>query len=147
MKISDEGLAFIYQYYPLELEAVPDETTGGTPWRIGYGHTGAVKKGDRITQKNAESHLRQDIVKFEFFVNNALAIETSQHQFDALVSLAYCIGIGNFVESTLIRKHNASCFQCAAAQFAAWRNAPGGRELRMKEREVYYYGYPTEQPE
>ncbi|KAF2282418.1 hypothetical protein GH714_044103 [Hevea brasiliensis] len=42
-----------------------------------------------------------------------------------MVSLAYNIGLGNFTKSTLLRKHNAKCWQCAAAQFGVWRNAGG----------------------
>lgn len=80
-------------------------------------------------------------------VKSMLEVETTENQIEALCSLAAAIGLRDFSESTLLRKHNAGCFQCAAAQFAAWRNAPGGRELRMKEREIYYYGYTREQPE
>ena len=29
-------------------------------WTIGYGHTGGVKKGDKITQKEAEEFLLED---------------------------------------------------------------------------------------
>lgn len=80
-------------------------------------------------------------------VRNIVVVPTAQHQIDAMCSLAAAIGLDTFSKSSLIRKHNQNCFQCAAAQFAAWRNAPGGRELRMKEREIYYYGYPAEQSE
>jgi lysozyme len=30
-------------------------------WTIGYGHTGGVKPGDRITQAQAKSLLRRDV--------------------------------------------------------------------------------------
>lgn len=79
-------------------------------------------------------------------VREMVAVPTAQHQIDAMCSLAAAIGLDTFSKSSLIRKHNQNCFQCAAAQFAAWRDAPGGRELRMKEREIYYYGYTQEQP-
>lgn len=32
-------------------------------WTIGYGHTGGVKKGDKITQKEAEDLLLQDTLE------------------------------------------------------------------------------------
>lgn len=80
-------------------------------------------------------------------LRSMLAVPAADWQFEAMCSLAAAIGLDTFSKSSLIRKHNQSCFQCAAAQFAAWRNAPGGRELRMKEREIYYYGYPAEQSE
>ncbi len=142
MKISQKGIDLIKQFEGVSLKAYPDPGTGGEPWTIGYGHTGGVKKGDAITQAQAEDLLRKDLIKFEAGVSNALTAETTQNQFDAMVSLAYNIGLGNFTKSTLLRKHNARCWQCAAAQFGVWRNA-GGKVMnglirrRAAERELY----------
>ncbi len=142
MKISQKGTDLIKQFEGVSLKAYPDPGTGGEPWTIGYGHTGGVKKGDVITQAQAEEFLRNDLIKFETGVSNALTVETTQNQFDAMVSLAYNIGLGNFTKSTLLRKHNANCWQCAAAQFGVWRNA-GGKVMnglirrRAAERELY----------
>ncbi len=142
MKISQEGIDLIKQFEGVSLKAYPDPGTGGEPWTIGYGHTGGVKKGDVITQAQAEELLSKDLIKFEAGVSNALTVETTQHQFDAMVSLAFNIGLGNFTKSTLLRKHNAKCWQCAAAQFGVWRNA-GGKVMnglirrRAAERELY----------
>jgi len=142
MKTSQKGIDLIKQFEGVSLKAYPDPGTGGEPWTIGYGHTGGVKKGDAITQSQAEDLLRKDLIKFETGVSNALKVETTQYQFDAMVSLAYNIGLGNFTKSTLLRKHNAKCWQCAAAQFGVWRNA-GGKVMnglirrRAAERELY----------
>lgn len=142
MKISQKGIDLIKQFEGASLKAYPDPGTGGEPWTIGYGHTGGVKKGDAITQAQAEDLLRKDLIKFESGVSNALTVETTQSQFDAMVSLAFNIGLGNFTKSTLLRKHNAKCWQCAAAQFGVWRNA-GGKVMnglirrRAAERELY----------
>lgn len=142
MKISQKGIELIKQFEGINLKAYPDPGTGGEPWTIGYGHTGGVKKGDVITQAQAEELLRKDLIKFEDGVSNALTVETTQHQFDAMVSLAFNIGLGNFTKSTLLRKHNSKCWQCAAAQFGVWRNA-GGKVMtglirrRAAERELY----------
>lgn len=142
MKISQKGIDLIKQFEGVSLKAYPDPGTGGEPWTIGYGHTGGVKKGDVITQAQAEDLLRKDLIKFEAGVSNALTVETTQQQFDAMVSLAFNIGLGNFTKSTLLRKHNAKCWQCAAAQFGVWRNA-GGKVMnglirrRAAERELY----------
>ncbi|KAF2282485.1 hypothetical protein GH714_044091 [Hevea brasiliensis] len=120
-----------------------DPGTGGAPYTAGYGHTGPdVKPGMNVTQAMADKWFDQDVAKFENGVSNALTVETTQNQFDAMVSLAYNIGLGNFTKSTLLRKHNAKCWQCAAAQFGVWRNA-GGKMMtglirrRAAERELY----------
>ena len=52
-----------------------------------------------------------------------------QCQFDALVCLAYNIGLGNFRTSTLVRKLNAGDIDGAAQQFAVWNKA-GGQVMR-----------------
>jgi len=142
MKISQKGIDLIKQFEGVSLKAYPDPGTGGEPWTIGYGHTGGVKKGDVVTQAQAEELLHKDLIKFEAGVSNALTVETTQNQFDAMVSLAFNIGLGNFTKSTLLRKHNAKCWQCAAVQFGVWRNA-GGKVMnglirrRAAERELY----------
>jgi len=67
---------------------------------IGYGHTGAdVKAGMTITQAQAENLLKQDLQKFEGYVNNRVYVPVTdslnQNQFDALVSFAFNCGQGN----------------------------------------------------
>jgi len=50
---------------------------------------------------------------------------TTQDQFDAMVSLAYNIGVNAFSKSTLLKKHVAGDFVGAASQFAVWNKADG----------------------
>ena len=47
--ILPEGSALIREFEGLELTAYPDPGTGGEPYTIGYGHTGGVLPGDKIT--------------------------------------------------------------------------------------------------
>lgn len=143
MKLSQKGKDLIKSFEGLELRVYPDLGTGGAPYTAGYGHTGPdVKPGMNVTQAMSDKWFDQDVAKFENGVSNALTVETTQNQFDAMVSLAYNIGLGNFTKSTLLRKHNAKCWQCAAAQFGVWRNA-GGKVMtglirrRAAERELY----------
>ena len=72
-------------------------------WTIGYGHTRGVKSGQIITEKQAESLLRGDLLSSEEFVNN-LGLSLSQGQFDALVDFAYNLGTGSLSRSTLLKK-------------------------------------------
>jgi GH24 family phage-related lysozyme (muramidase) len=80
--------------------------------------------------------------KFKDGVSSLITSPTTQGQFDAMVSLAYNIGIGNFGKSTLLKKHNARCYTCAADQFRVWNRANGKvmnglTKRRAAEREVY----------
>lgn len=108
-----------------KLTAYPDPATGGAPWTVGVGHTGPeVKRGMVITDAQSAAYLIADLAKFEAGVTG-LAPVTTQAQFDALVSLAFNIGLGNLGKSTLIRKHNAGDYDGAARQFVVWNRAAG----------------------
>ena len=70
---------------------------------IGYGHTGKdVREGDRITPYWAEQLLLLDLKTFEMAVRR-LKVARTQGQFDALVSLAFNIGVGRLTRSALLK--------------------------------------------
>lgn len=126
MKLSQAGKDLIKSFEGLELRVYPDPATGGAPYTAGYGHTGSdVKPGMKVTQAMADAWFDKDVQKFEEGVSALLKVTTAQAQFDAMVSLAYNIGLGNFSKSTLLKKHNAKCWSCAAGQFLVWNKAAG----------------------
>lgn len=142
MKLSQRGIDLIKQFEGYSSRAYPDPATGGAPWTIGYGTTKGVKPGMVITAQQAEKMLRDDVAKFESGVSSLITAPTTQGQFDAMVSLAYNIGLGNFGKSTLLKKHNARCYTCAADQFRVWNRANGKvmnglTKRRAAERQVY----------
>lgn len=73
---------------------------------IGYGHTGPdVTEGKVITAAEAVALFNRDADRFAASVEKALpGAVLKPRQFDALVSLAYNIGLGNFRKSTLRAK-------------------------------------------
>lgn len=77
---------------------------------IGYGHTGPdVKPGMEITAPQAVALFNDDVDKFARSVEASLAgVSLKQKQFDAVVSLAYNIGLGGLKKSTLYRKVKAN---------------------------------------
>jgi lysozyme len=127
MQISDAGIALIKQFEGCELKAYPDPATGGDPWTIGVGHTGAdVKPGLVITDERAEELLRKDLEKFERAVEQAVGDALlEQQQFDACVSLAFNIGGANFRSSTLVSLLKEGDTDGAAQQFVRWNKAAG----------------------
>lgn len=142
MKLSQKGIELIKQFEGYSSKAYPDPATGGAPWTIGYGTTKGVKPGMVITAQQAEKMLRDDVAKFESGVSSLITAPTTQGQFDAMVSLAYNIGLGNFGKSTLLKKHNSRCYTCAADQFRVWNRANGKvmnglTKRRAAERQVY----------
>jgi len=128
MNISESGLDFIISREGMILRAYPDPATGGDPWTIGVGRAHGVKEGDTCTEEQAREWLREDCETAEKCINNSVGVTLSQNQFDALVSLIFNIGCGNFRKSTLLRKLNEGDDAGAAEQFKVWNKA-AGREM------------------
>lgn len=90
MKTSQAGIDLIKKYEGCRLEAY--KCPAGV-WTIGYGHTGGVTNGQKITQEKADELLHADIEKFEKKVDAYMdKYKWAQNEFDALVSFAYNIG-------------------------------------------------------
>lgn len=68
---------------------------------IGVGHVKGVKMGMRITQKQADEFLKQDLSDACNYVNKQHVCKT-QGQFDALVDFAFNLGTGSLAHSTLL---------------------------------------------
>ena len=93
---------------------------------VGWGSTGPdITMGLVWTQAQCDERFAADLAKFAAGVSAAVTGETAQNQVDAMVSLAYNIGVGAFKSSTLLRKHNVGDFAGAQAQFAVWNKQAG----------------------
>lgn len=97
---------------------------------IGYGHTGPdVKVDTKITEEQADKLLVMDVLnKAAYYVDTFVKVDLNQSHYDALVSLVFNIGGGNFRASTLLRKLNNWDYEGAAAEFPKWRKG-GGKVL------------------
>jgi len=136
VKVDASGERLIKSFEGCKLAAYPDPATGGDPWTIGYGATGpGIVKGVIWTQAQADERFTQDIAKFAAKVDALIGFApTTQGQFNAMVSLAYNIGTGNFGNSTLLRLHKAKDYSGAADQFIRWCNANGKRMTGLTRR-------------
>ncbi|MDV3457866.1 lysozyme [Sphingomonas sp. HF-S4] len=124
--------------------AYPDPGSGGDPWTIGWGSTGPdIKPGVVWNQQQCDDRLASDVDSFATKVAAAIgSAATSQHQFDAMVSFAYNVGVGNLSSSTLLKLHKQGDFAGAQAQFARWNKAagkvlPGLTKRRAAEAALY----------
>lgn len=147
------AVALIQRFEGCRLQAYPDPGTGRDPWTIGWGSTTdekgqAIKPGQIWTQERADARLKEEV---RVFGNKVAALldgaPTTQQQFDAMVSLAYNIGIRALADSTLLRMHKDHDYAGAAGQFARW-NKSGGRVLAglVKRRDAearVYKGLPA----
>lgn len=96
---------------------------------IGYGHTGSdVTKGMKITADYAETLFRKDIAPIEAWVNKTVKVPITQGQFNAIVDLAFNVGIGAVEKSTLMRMLNSGNYLGAGVQLLRWIYS-AGKEL------------------
>lgn len=148
-KVGPAGLALIKDFEGLAkvrpdglVEAYPDPGTGGAPWTIGWGATGAdIGPGTVWTRGQCDARLAIDVARHAADVVRALGdAPTTQAQFDALVSFHY--NTGAIGRATLTRKHIAGDFAGAALEFMRWNRA-GGRVMagltRRREAEARLY--------
>lgn len=139
LKISPRGIELVKQFEGCKLTAYVCPAGVLT---IGYGSTGPhVKAGMKIDGAQANTLLLKDLERFEAGVNR-LSKKHTQGQFDALVSFAFNLGLGNLERSTLLKLHNAGKHTEAADQFKRWNKA-GGKVLagltRRREAEAALY--------
>ena len=129
-------------------EAYPDPGTGGAPWTIGWGATGAgIRPGVAWTQMQCDARLARDLERYAHDVARAIgAAPTTPNQFDALVSFHY--NTGAIAKATLTRLHKQGRFAEAAGQFSKWVYAGGHRlpglvRRRAAEAKLYSGGIPA----
>lgn len=132
--MSDDGLAILKYFESCRLESYWD--ADGKVWTIGWGDTGPdVLKGLRITQAEADARLQRRLAnEFVPGVLSGLTRSATKGQFDAMVDLAYNVGVAAFKGSTLLRKFNAGDIDGAEAEFKRWNRSDGKVLLGLKRR-------------
>jgi lysozyme len=145
-KIGANGLNIIKKYEGFM--ASPYKCPAGIP-TIGYGATYypngvKVKLTDKpITLKEADTLLLNMVKHYEQGVDSFTTDLVSQNQFDALVSIAYNIGVNALKNSTLIKKVNADpSDKTIRAEFMKWNKGggkvlPGLTKRRTEEANLY----------
>ena len=145
MKISNKGLELIKEFEGFSANAylcpakIPTIGYGNTFWEDGR----KVRIGEQISKSKALELL-------EFVANKDFAdkifplikVQINQNQFDAMVSLAYNIGVGAFSNSTLLKRVNVKDFLGAANEFLKWDKSNGKPLLgltrrRQREKELF----------
>lgn len=137
-KIGQAGLNLIKQFEGCRLTAY--QCSAGV-WTIGYGHTAGVYKGMKISQAQADAFLKQDIAKFEKYINNPSYVpfteQLNQNQFDALVSFAFNLGQGNVKKLCVGRNINQIPSAMQKYCKAAGKTLPGLQRRRKAEVALY----------
>ena len=97
-------------------------------WTIGVGHTKGVKQGQTISEAQAISLLKGDLLPCENYVNN-LGVCKTQAEFDAIVDFAFNLGTAALGRSTLLKYiRQGKPEQYIRGEFAKWVKS-GGKTL------------------
>ena len=147
MKLDSKGYDLIKEFEGFS--NIPYKCSANIP-TIGYGNTfypdgKRVSMLDKqITKEYADEIFKNVADNFAFKVSKLIKSKVTQNQFNALVSFAYNVGIGNLEKSTLLKLVNINPNDAMIAkQFLRWNKAKG-KELkgltnrRIKESALYY---------
>lgn len=119
-------------------------------WTIGYGMT-VWPSGERVkpqeelreveASKLVESHIEREILPQ---MADLVKVPLNENQYNALVSFIYNLGIGNFAQSTLLKKLNKKDYDGAADELLRWTKANGvelqGLVNRRKQERAMFLG-------
>jgi lysozyme len=106
-------------------------------WTIGYGITAEAgigvtpARGMRVTQAEAETHLRRALDKFASEIRPAITAPINPNEFGAFLSLAFNIGSTKFRSSSALRHFNAGDKAKAAGAIKLWNKATVNGKLTV----------------
>lgn len=110
-------------------------------WTIGYGHTGGVTEGQKISQAQAEAYLRADLEKYEKKVEKyAGTYRWTQNEFDAMVSFAYNLGSIDKLTADGTRAKAVVAEKILLYNKADGKELAGLTKRRQAERELFLSG-------
>lgn len=127
-KISKNALSKLKSYESFKDKAY--KLPGEKYWTIGYGHNGPdVSPYDKIDRQQAEQLLAKDLNEFEYVISKNVKVPLTQNMFDALVMFTYNVGIGAFLQSTLLKKLNSGDYEGAKNEFYRWNKGSNKQVL------------------
>jgi len=146
MKVSDKGVLEIAEHEGI-VPAPYLDSVG--VWTFGVGHTAAAggvnpAKMQRGMPANLDRAIdealdvfKQDLVKYEKRVNEAIKVPLKQHEFDALVSFDF--NTGGIHRARLTQAINAGEYD-APKHFFGWMRPPELRKRRTAEERLFVTG-------
>ena len=147
MPLTPEGWTLLKTWEGCRLSAYPDPASGGAPWTIGYGHTGADVGPDlTITQHQADAFLQKDVAHAASAVERLLpGVALLPRQHDALISFCFNVGVGALETSTLRKRLLAgeSVPLVLREELPRWCKGPHGPVEGLKRRRAAEVAHAT----
>lgn len=132
LKISREGIILIKSFEGFRPHAVRRDDGR---WVIGYGHTLSAREGGVVSENDAELLLQYDLLPVANALND-VAGPLNQHQFDALASFAFSVGLDRFQSSDVLSRLTSGAQGEAADAIVGWTEpTPTDTPLRRRAAE------------
>lgn len=126
----NESVGLVRKWEGLSLKAYPDPATGGEPYTIGFGHTGADVDVDTVwTIEQCCFNLCRTVYRLSSFIDGVVTVPITCGMRAALISFSYNLGRSSLKRSTLLVELNSGDYVSAAEQFPRWVYA-GGKKMR-----------------
>ncbi len=120
----------------LRLTAYPDPLSHGAPWTIGYGHTGGVTPGEKITTDDATALEAADVQRVEAGLDASIpwwrGLNPARQ--DVIVDMAFNLGVAKLTGfQTFLRLVRTGDYHGAAQDglHTAWAIQVKGRAHRL----------------
>lgn len=134
-KVSREGVVLLKSFEGFRARAERD----AEGWVIGYGHRRSAREGLTVGEADAELLLQYDLLPVVSALN-ALPVALNAHQFDAVASFAFSVGIARFLASDVHARLSEGQPDAAAEALLAWSEpspAVAGLRRRAAERALF----------
>lgn len=125
LALSTAGIQIIKTHEGFSPTAYPDPTHGWKVPTIGYGTTEGVRRGDRITEPEAERRLLSYVNKNLPTFRRCTKVPLTQKEFDLYVDFYYNIGASAYCGSTLVKYLSSGNYRAAADQVLRWKFSNG----------------------
>ncbi len=147
MDISDKGILEIAEHEGI-VPAPYFDSVGVATWGVGHTHAAgglnpammgmAMPTNVDAAIKEVLAVFRVDLASYVQRVNDALTVEVSQHEFDALVSFDF--NTGGIHRAKLTKHLNAGSRTKSAKAFMGWLRPPEIRKRRTAEMNLFITG-------
>jgi lysozyme len=121
----------------------------GAPWTGMYGDTLDIREGDTFTREEAEQRLALRLERdYLTPMRRALKVQPSPNQLAGMACLAWNIGVGAFLKSTVLKCHNRSDFSAAGRAFSLFNMSRGKEDpvlVARRAEEAALYLRPDEE--